>query len=217
MPTKVCTSCRIQKALDDFVKHRRDGLSCWCKLCHAAKSRAYSAKYKQKVLDATKAWRASNADYLADYAAKRRKTEKYKNAKPGWDKKYRIASKANPARVEQVLEYGRKWREANSELANRRIAAWGKKYPEKRASYTRARQAQKLRAMPAWADRRKMQEVYELAREFREYGFDVHVDHIIPLKGVMVCGLHVHNNLRLSLAAYNLRKSNKFKDSDDII
>lgn len=212
MQTKICTFCHIEKTFDDFVKHRRDGLSSWCKPCHAAKSRAYAEKNKEKVLDATKRWRASNTDYLVVYAAERRETEKYKNAKPDWDKAYRAASKLNPAKVGRILEYSRKWREANRELANLRVSTWAKKNRGKVASYTRARQTQMLHAMPAWADIVKMQEVYELAQEFREYGFKVHVDHIIPLRGVAVCGLHVHNNLRVCLATHNLRKSNKFED-----
>ena len=66
------------------------------------------------------------------------------------------------------------------------------------------RRALKLKATPTWADFYKIKCMYNLCPE----GF--HVDHIIPLQGELVCGLHVENYLQYLLAVDNLRKSNKF-------
>jgi len=58
---------------------------------------------------------------------------------------------------------------------------------------------------PAWADRAKIDAIYA---EARSKGLTV--DHIIPLRGKLVSGLHVHNNLQLSPASVNFSKGNKF-------
>jgi hypothetical protein len=66
------------------------------------------------------------------------------------------------------------------------------------------RRAQKLNATPFWADLNKIKEFYKSCPE----GY--HVDHIVPLQGVNVCGLHVIENLQYLTVEDNLRKSNKF-------
>jgi hypothetical protein len=43
------------------------------------------------------------------------------------------------------------------------------------------------------------------------YGGKVHVDHVIPLNGKLVSGLHVHSNLQLLNQSANLRKAAKWQ------
>lgn len=74
------------------------------------------------------------------------------------------------------------------------------------------RRAAKRNALPAWADRDAIRSIYEEAKaKIKATGQSWHVDHIIPLSGKFVCGLHVPANLRIIPGADNLRKSNKYE------
>lgn len=65
------------------------------------------------------------------------------------------------------------------------------------------------KAVPGWYDQAKAREIYEMAAEFRTAGFKVDVDHIVPLRGDRVCGLHWHGNLRVCLTGHNREKRNR--------
>jgi hypothetical protein len=74
-----------------------------------------------------------------------------------------------------------------------------------------ARRARKQRAIPLWANRKAIRAFYEkAASRSKATGQRWHVDHVIPLAGANVCGLHVENNLCVVTAEQNLRKSNKY-------
>lgn len=98
-------------------------------------------------------------------------------------------------------EYERRWRENN-------VGA------SKYLGYLYRRR--KRAAMPPWADKEAMKKMYEkVARMNRLAGRNTpgrcafHVDHIIPLHGENVCGLHIPENLRIMRASDNIRKGNK--------
>ena len=101
-------------------------------------------------------------------------------------------------RKEKHAIYAKSWRLAN---------------PGKVNAKTAKRRARKLQATPKWntkEDYKKMEEFYiEAARLTKETGIPHEVDHIEPLQGEDVCGLHVPGNLRVIQRSPNRRKSNK--------
>ena len=113
------------------------------------------------------------------------------------------------------------WRNRDSEIAKAR--AWQEQNVEKRrasnsryhsknsrAIFARKRSV-KLRAMPAWANRFFIQEAARLAAlRTKVTGIPHELDHIVPLKSPLVCGLHVENNLRVIPREENIRKSNRY-------
>jgi hypothetical protein len=73
------------------------------------------------------------------------------------------------------------------------------------------RRASELRATPTWANLNQIKRVYELCKKVSDKtGVEHHVDHIIPLQGKNVCGLHVEKNLAVVPARMNLTKGNTF-------
>lgn len=76
--------------------------------------------------------------------------------------------------------------------------------------YASNRRALKRQSIPSWADKKAIKEIYKQSKRLSINGIKHHVDHVIPLKNSLVCGLHVESNLMIITAAENLKKSNKF-------
>jgi len=95
------------------------------------------------------------------------------------------------------------WRDTNKDAIN----IVSKKWRENNKDVTRARKARyrasKLNASPSWADIKAIKLFYKNCPE----GY--HVDHIIPLQGRNVRGLHVLCNLQYLTASENQSKGNR--------
>lgn len=62
------------------------------------------------------------------------------------------------------------------------------------------------------SDHLELQLIYEIAQWLTQvFEEDFHVDHIVPLRHELVCGLHVPWNLQILQAKENMQKSNNFQ------
>lgn len=143
--------------------------------------------------------------------------------RPGYKKEW-VAK--NPDKVRQ---YSRKWIDANKEkrreierqwrlknpdkvaaMSYRAGANWSKKNAGRRNALTAKRRAAKRQRTPAWANHSEILAIYIQASSISsDTGIPHEVDHIIPLQGVEVCGLHVQSNLQIVPRAANRSKRNK--------
>lgn len=119
---------------------------------------------------------------------------------------------AKPENQEKMRQARLKWKMKNPtykrEISAEKKAEYAKTHYEKhkptRIKYLNAHRKGRVKdATPAWADTVAIRHFYVACPD----GY--HVDHIIPLRGEMVSGLHVLENLQYLPANENLRKSNK--------
>jgi len=73
--------------------------------------------------------------------------------------------------------------------------------------------ATKLKRTPTWANHFEIKMFYDVAKVLSRGGVLFHVDHIVPLRGKEVSGLHVQDNLQVLPWHENLKKSIKFEES----
>ena len=108
-----------------------------------------------------------------------------------------------------------KYREENREMFAEMNRQWRKDNPEKaRLNDVRCRY-RRYRAIPSWLTDEQQKQINDIYKECKEMtmqtGIEHHVDHIIPIHGKSVSGLHVPENLQILTASENCSKKNSFE------
>lgn len=157
----------------------RGAVEAWCSPERVAKQRK-----------ASKEWRDSEKGQK--YFKQRRK-EDWQNNKNYYREKNRAHHSTEKAKAKR-----RAYRQENAALLN---------------YHTAKRHARKLRATPPWlTDEHKteIKAIYAESRRLQEKtGVAHNVDHVHPLQGETVCGLHVPWNLQILTESENCMKHNR--------
>ena len=129
----------------------------------------------------------------------------------------RYAAAWREANLERAKHNSRKsaakWLTENRNKVTERASTWNRANKSRRSAINKHNKLKRKFGTVPWADREAIKSIY-VFRDFIDYltfgliGYDV--DHIIPLNGKTVCGLHVGNNLTVARSSYNRKKGNKF-------
>lgn len=176
---------------------------------------------RRKQRDRQAAWRARNPAMTKErsrtYYVENAEKERTRNA---------LYIKENAAKVktararyyqenkERRIENARLWKLNNKERHKAWEAAWREANRALCAFYSASWRRAAREQTPKWVDLDKIKAIYaEAQRVSAETGIPHHVDHVIPLRGKNVSGLHVHTNMQVIPGVENVRKHNKFSDA----
>lgn len=116
---------------------------------------------------------------------------------------------------EKIKAATRKYYAENADVLREKSRAYQKTHLHLYAKIKAKRKAAELKRTPAWLtedDHWMMEQAYELAAlRTRLFGISFQVDHVLPLQGKLVSGLHVPLNLQVIPAKMNRIKSNRFE------
>jgi hypothetical protein len=227
-------ACSHQNALG-----REEYLREWYAKNKDGKVKAYRTTHAEKLRKQTTEWRKAVGYDKAWRAANRGKVQIYNKA--SWDRlrsdpiayaayleRQRKRYAANP---QSLKENARRYYTMNKEKANAANKRWAadnperaleikRRYarnnPDKVLANVRRRQLRLRNAVPTWLtpkQHREIEAMYSLARQITdETGIPHEVDHIVPLKGKTVCGLHVPWNLQVIPMRKNRSKGVQHSD-----
>ena len=159
----------------------------------AAYAKAYRQANRKKAYERVKEWRAANPER--------------------WKEQQKKYAQKHP---EKIVAKTLRWIRNNPERAAM-LAKASRQRNKDRISANKAKyRADKRNRTPKWVDADHLwmiKEVYDLAiKRTKLHGFEWHVDHIIPLNGKIVSGLHVIENLQVIPGIENVSKGNKYGD-----
>lgn len=190
---KTCNKCGVSKNPSDFhrMAKSKDGMHPTCKQCVSYRHRRRYLENKEAIMTKNAEWRETNK-------AQRKEYERVRYA----------------AMKEKKANNNAEYRRQNGD----RLRAYDRqRYTSRRGAViesVRRRRRGVAKASPPWltvAQRREIENVYVLARDCSVVtGEPYHVDHIVPLRSTMVCGLHVPWNLQVLPSSVNDSKGNKF-------
>lgn len=227
MEEKQCNVCKEIKPINQFNKGshvKKDGSkthSYNCKECLKKYREKYYAKNRELSIAKANEWRKNNYEQSLqntrnsyfrhrEINLNRRKEQRNNEDPILLSEKRKKWYRNNP---EPKLIAGKKWRENNREYMNEKQREWAKRNRDSRAAKQAERRAAKLQRTPKWLTKEDKQAIKEFYTKAKQITIETKirhvVDHIIPLQGKLVSGLHVPWNLQILTESENSQKSNK--------
>ena len=200
MDGKTCRDCGVHKTLESFYKCKQGklGRHTRCIPCYREANKKSYLNHREVRRASAKEYRIKNRDLVLQQKRDSHKRN-YKN------------NKAKQA------AYNALWVARNKEYVRQRERDRYRRNPKYRelsvikAAYRRA-------AIAPWANKQAINEIYKLARSMStKTGIKHVVDHIYPVKGKLVCGLHVETNLRVVTESENAKKKNKMPEELGVV
>jgi len=210
---KRCPTCNKTKTIECFFRDssRSDGYEGVCKDCRkvlrVGDAKIYYLKNKDRIKKRVHGYYLLNKDKIL--TSQKIYYENNKEKVLEVNKLWRENNKDRKALMDKLYV------ESNSEKVKRYKSDWDKKWRANnkgiKNANTAKRHAALMRRTPNYADLTQIKQFYtEAERLTKETGVPYHVDHIIPLQGLIVCGFHHENNLRIVTAKENMSKGNRF-------
>lgn len=196
---KLCSSCKTEKQFYLFGKtsYSKSGYRSQCKDCEA--------NYRKLHKDKIKIQRELNKDKFAAYKKIYKEINKEKIKEK--NKIYRDNT------IERRLAYNAKWYQEHKDYANEYAKTYKKTNKGIINNINANRRSATITRIPIWVSdvgKQYIKALYMLANlQSKLTGEKWHVDHVLPLKGKTICGLHVPLNLRIIKAIDNLKKGNR--------
>ncbi len=166
-------------------------------------NRLYQSKYrlnnKEKVNKINKLYRLNNKEKITKTKKKYylKNKEKIKEYNKVYNKLYRLKNKEKISKIKSEHYFKNRYN------IIKKIKLYRLNNPHTQKNLSAKRRALQLNATPKFANPKKIREIYKNCPK----GYVV--DHIVPLQGKVVCGLHVEWNLQYLTPSENSSKSNK--------
>ena len=179
---QTCRKCLVEKSIAEYQFHRVSGKHYQtCRRCRQLQGYEWDKNNRDKKNASDKKWREANPEKL-------------------W-------AKRNPEENKiRMVKAAREWAQRNPNYHHEHYLKNKERFVAARAR----RRAKQESATPVWltlVDKAQIQQMYDVAsaREIQT-GVKHHVDHIIPINGKQVSGMHVPWNLQVITATENLSK-----------
>jgi hypothetical protein len=171
------------------------------------KNRKYHHAHKEKLNEKSRTYHQENKEQLSAKNKCWREQNKEKRKQYLKENKDKLLPK--------IIEYQTSYYQLHTEKLKEKSRLYAKENPEKMNAQKAKRKAARLQRTPTWLTQEQLKRIEVFYLEAKELeaqtGIRHHVDHIIPLRGKLVSGFHVPENLRVITASENCRKRNRYE------